>query len=105
MLAEVGIGVAMKPHFTLSSIFWKPKDPIEFKEKRGLVYQISCRDFDAIYIGEMGRSVKTRKMEHACAARNFNPEKSALCQQVLEHDHVIDWGICDVSTQKFKRIN
>ena len=22
---------------------------------------------------------------------NFDPEKSALCQHVLEHDHVIDW--------------
>ena len=50
ILAEIGIGVAIKPHFTLSSIFRKPKDPIDFEEKRGLVYQISCRDCDAIYI-------------------------------------------------------
>ena len=62
-----------------------------FEEKRGLVYQISCRDCDAIYIGEMGHSVKTKKREHVCAVRNFDPEKSALCQPVLEHDHVIDW--------------
>ena len=91
ILAEVGIRVAMKPHFTLSSIFQKPKDPIDFEEKRGLVYQISCHDCDAIYIGETGRSVKTRKREHVSAVRNFDPEKSALCQHVLEHDHVIDW--------------
>ena len=43
-----------------------------------------------IYIGETGCSVKTRKREHVNAVRNFDPEKSALCQQVLEHDHVID---------------
>ena len=47
ILAEVDIGAATKPHFTLSSIFRKPKDPIDFDEKRGLVYQISCRDCDA----------------------------------------------------------
>ena len=81
----------MKPHFTLSSIFRKPKDSIDFEEKRGLVYQISCRDCDAIYIGETGRSVKTRKREHVSAVRNFDPKKSALCQHVLEYDHVIDW--------------
>ena len=55
------------------------------------MYQISCRNCDAIYIGETGRSVKTRKKEHVSAARNFDSEKSALCQHVLEHDHVIDW--------------
>ena len=81
----------MKPHFTLSSIFRKPKDLIDFEEKQGLVYQISCHDCDAIYIGEMGCSVKTRKREHVSAVRNFDLEKSALCQHVLEHDHVIEW--------------
>ena len=82
ILAEVGIRVAMKPHFTLSSIFQKPKDPIDFEEKRGLVYHISCRDCDAIYIGETRCSVKTRKREHVSAVRNFDAEKSALCQHV-----------------------
>ena len=91
ILAEVGIRVAMKPDFTLSSFFRKPKDPIDFEEKRGLVYQISCRDCDAIYIGKTGRSVKTRKREHVRAVRDFDPEGSALCQHVLEYDHAIDW--------------
>ena len=81
----------MKPHFILSSIFRKPKDVIDFEEKRGLVYQISCHDCDSIYIGKTRRSVKTRKREHVSAVRNFDLEKSALCQHVLEHDHVIDW--------------
>ena len=56
-----------------------------------LYLQISCRDCDAIRIGETGRSVKTRKREHVCAVRDFDREKSVLCQHVLEHDHVIDW--------------
>ena len=79
--------VAIKPDFTLSSVFRKPKNPIDFEEKRGLVYQISCRDCDAIYIDETGRSVKTRKRERARAVKDFDPKKSALCQ----HDHVINW--------------
>ena len=60
-IAEVGIGVVMKPQFTLSSIFRKPKDLIDFEEKRGLVDQISRRDCDAVYIGETGGSGKPEK--------------------------------------------
>ena len=46
ILIQVGIGVALKPHHTL---FRKPKDAINFEQKRGLVYQISCRDSNAVY--------------------------------------------------------
>ena len=56
ILTQVGIGVALKPHHTLSSLFRKPKDVINFEQKCGLVYQISCRDCNTVYVGETGRS-------------------------------------------------
>ena len=67
------------------------KDVINFKQKRGLVYQISCRDCNAVYVGETGRSVKTRKREHADAVKTFNTKTSALSQHVMDFDHRIDW--------------
>ena len=91
ILTQVGIGVALKPHHTLSSLFRKPKDVINFEQKRGLVYQISCRDCNAVYVGETGRSVRTRKREHVDAVKTFNTKKSALSQHVMEFDHRIDW--------------
>ena len=72
ILTQVGIGVALKPHHTLSLLFRKPKDAINFEQKRGLVYQISCRDYNAVYVGETGRSVRTRKRLHADAVKTFN---------------------------------
>ena len=90
-LAEVGVGVAMKPSITLGNIFHKPKDRIDFEKKSGLVYQISCRNCDAVYIGETGRSIKTRKREHFKAVKALDTKKSALCQHVVEFDHSIDW--------------
>ena len=54
VLQQVGVEVAMKPVCVLSSIFCKPKDKVLDKEKPGLVCQISCRDCDAVYIGETG---------------------------------------------------
>ena len=91
ILTQVGIGVASKPHHTLSSLFCKPKDVINFEQKRGLVYQISCRDCNAVYVGETGRSVRTRKREHAVAVKTFNTKKSVLSQHVMDFDHRIDW--------------
>ena len=91
ILTQVGIGVALKPHHTLSSLFRKPKDVINFEQKCGLVYQISCRDCNAVYVGETGRSVRTRKREHADAVKTFNTKKSALSQHVMDFDHRIDW--------------
>ena len=34
--------------------------------------------------------LKPKKREHASAVKDFYPKTSALCQHVLEHDHVID---------------
>ena len=59
--------------------------------KRGLVYQISCRDCNAVYVDETGRSVRTRKREHADMVKTFNNKKSALGQHVMDFDHRIDW--------------
>ena len=86
----------MKPIFPLSSIFPKPKDCVLDHEKSGLVYQISCCDCDAVYIGETGRSITTRGREHVDAVKNLDVKKSALCQHVVNKDHVIDWGNVEI---------
>ena len=91
VLAQVGIGVALKPHCMLSSVFRKPKDRIVESEKSGLVYEIPCRDCDAVYIGETGRSLKTRKREHFDAVKRMDVKKSTLCQHNVDFDHFIAW--------------
>ena len=92
ILTQVGIGVALKPHYPWSSLFRKPKDVINFEQKRGLVYRISCRDCNAVYIGETERCVGTRKRKHADVVKTFNTKKSTLSQHVIDFDHRIDWN-------------
>ena len=87
---QVGIGVVLKPHHTLSPLFRKPRDAINFKQKRGSVYQISFRDCNAVYVDGTGCSVRTRKREHADAIKTFKTKKSALSQHVMDFDHGID---------------
>ena len=45
-----------------------------------------------MYIGETGRSVKTRKREHADGVKTFNTKKATLRQHVMDFDHRIDWN-------------
>ena len=91
VLAQVGIEVALKPYFTLSSVFRKPIHVICDEKKCGLVYEIPSRDCDAVYVGETGRSLSTRKKEHVKAVKEMNLQKSALCQHIATCDHFIAW--------------
>ena len=91
ILTQVGIGVALKSHRTLSLLFRKPKDAINFEQKRGLVYQISCWDCNAMYVDETGRSIRTRKREHVDAVKTSNTKESTLSQHVMDFNQRIDW--------------
>ena len=61
------IKVAHKPIRTISNILKKPKDKIEKKATRGIVYKIKCKDCDCVYTGQTSRALKSRVKEHAKA--------------------------------------
>ena len=83
ILTQVGIGVALKPHHTSSSLFPKQKHDVNFEIKRGLVYQISLENGNAVYIDKMERTVGTQKRKHVDAFKTFNTKMSALIQHVV----------------------
>jgi len=68
--------INLKPHLTLLPVFRKPKNVVSVSDKSGLVYKIPCRDCDAVYIGETGRSLKTSKPEHMEAVKEMDLKKS-----------------------------
>ena len=53
-----------KPHTTINSILVAPKDKDHPQDKCGVVYQLTCQDCEASYIGEMERTLKQRLKEH-----------------------------------------
>ena len=67
-LAQIGTEVALKPYFTLSSVFRKPKDVICDEKKFG-----------------------TSKKEHVKTVKEMNLQKLALCQHIVTCDHFIVW--------------
>ena len=53
-----------KPHTTINIILVAPKDKDHPQDKCGVVYQLTCQDCEASYIGEMERTLKQRLKEH-----------------------------------------
>ena len=51
-----------------------------------------CSDCYFVYIGQTKRDLKSRLTEHKLAIKNQEPEKSALCENYMRFDHLIDWN-------------
>ena len=52
--------VSFKPDRLMRSILCHPKDTVAVGQQNGVVYEIEC-ECGAIYIGETGRYLETRK--------------------------------------------
>ena len=88
---EADVKVAMKPVKTIGNILTSPKDPIAEHEKSRLVYKIPCADCEFVYVGQTKRDLKSRVAEHKRAVETAEPEKSAVCEDLMLFDHRINW--------------
>lgn len=77
---------------TLGRLFPNGKDSTPSLSKSG-VYLLRCRDCQAAYVGETGRSFRTRIKEHISAYLNNNYTKSAFAKHLLEENHQPDGPI------------
>ena len=93
ILSDIDVQVHMKPFRTLRRVLSHPKDHIsdDDKSSASVVYKINCCDCDASYVGETGRALKTRVLEHRRAVEKVDFSATALAQHAWEHDHDIDW--------------
>ena len=62
--------VVHKPITTLRRLLTNVKDKDKPEDRQGGVYNIKCCDCQASHIGETGRNLSTRLMEHKRATRN-----------------------------------
>ena len=92
ILAQAGIGMALTSHHTLSSLFPKPKNVINFEQKHDLIYQFLA-DGNALCVYEAGRNANVIKREHVGVVKTFNAKKSALSQHVMDFYYKKDWDV------------
>jgi len=52
------------------------------------IYSIPC-ECGGVYIGQSGRSVQLRIKEHSRHIRLAQPDKSAVAEHSINHDHII----------------
>ena len=67
------------------------KSQVPEERKKGVVYQVPCKDCDGVYTGESKRTLKVRLMEHkrAVVRRDVN---NGIVVHVAKNEHSIDWG-------------
>ena len=92
ILSSVGVQAAMKPCNTLKQALVRPKDRDRDEDKAGVVYQISCKDCPAKYIGQTGRHLGERLKEHRKSTERGNHLESGVAEHVVLTAHTIDWS-------------
>ena len=68
----------------------KCKDRLDVKDQMGLIYRLPCVDCNLKYIGETGRTARTRAKEHLVDFRNCHLEKSAAAEHEWK-GHSMNW--------------
>lgn len=72
--------------FQIKNKINNPKQKIPHTEKSG-IYQISCEDCNAIYIGQTKRKISIRFKEHISYSRLKQKEKSKLAEHLITKNH------------------
>ena len=99
--------VAHQPTRKLRSELCHLKDKKTPQEKSGVVYKIDCENCDEKYVGETGRQVRDRMLEHERDVRNKKPA-SKVFEHVRETGHNFKFenvSILDNSSHKKTRLH
>lgn len=92
ILEKIGIHLAFRPPVTLGQILNNNKGKTDSLAKSG-VYQLSCGECEGVYIGQTGRSFKTRRQEHQRAYRLHKKDDSTYASHLLDTSHKPDWDM------------
>ena len=86
MLAKQNIKSFALPSRKISSYFPPVKDALGLKTPG--FYSIPC-ECGRVYIGQSGRSIQLRIKEHNRYIRLAQPDKSAVADHSINHEHII----------------
>ena len=82
----------MKPSNTVKQALVRPKDRDHVEDQAGVVYEISCKDCPAKYIGQTGRHLRERLKEHERVMDQGKHLESGVAEHAALHGHQIDWS-------------
>ena len=76
---------------TLRSLLSKPKDPIPKEDGNNVIYQLDCKDCEAVYVGETKRTLNIRTNEHISAVKSAG-QRSHTAEHCWKYNHDFDWN-------------
>ena len=75
---------------TLRNLLPKSKDPIPKEDWNNAVYQLNCKDCEAVYVGEIKRTLNIRAEEHITAIKSAS-KRSHTAEYCWKYNHDFDW--------------
>ncbi len=89
----------MRPHKKIHALLVGPKDPTDKMEHAGVIYTVKCGGCDSGYVGETGRPLKNRIMEHQM-------DSSPVSQHAKDSRHPVNYDhvkVLDLESGWFRR--
>ena len=106
ILNKVQIRVAHKPKNWKWKLLAGVKDPVDEVDRAGIVYALERNDCEHAYMGETGRSLRTRVKEYVAHARNGRTDLSATAEHAWS-GHKMNWTpkvLASEKTTKERRV-
>ena len=75
---------------TLRNLLSKPKDPIQKEGRNNAVYQLNCKDCEAVYVGETKRTLNIRAEEQITVIKSAS-KRSHTAEHCWKYNHDFDW--------------
>ena len=69
---NLGVRPVFKSGQTLRQILTHVKSTIPEDRKQGIVYEVPCKDYEAVYRGETGRNLQERAKEHKYVVKRWD---------------------------------
>ena len=96
VLRPLSIRVAYCTHTTKWHVCGTIKDRIPSSQRTGVVFKIPCAECDAVYVGEMMRSLDVKMWEHRLITESTQPQHSAVVEHALDFGHIVEWQAATV---------
>ena len=94
MCRPLGVKTACRSRCTLRSPLLHVKQPREDKRKKGVIYEVPCKDCECVYIGKTGRPLEKQLSEHKNAVKNNDTiyiYKNGIAVHSWTKQHQVDW--------------
>ena len=87
---DLDIRVVFRPCNTLRQLLTKVKTPTPNEKNAGVIYEIPCLDCETVYIGETGRCMGKRMLEHRRTMRNGG-RTNGVAVHAWDESHRVNW--------------